>query len=234
MLKSILRSKTGTAFVTGVLRIYIRLLLATIRIERRIDPAVAELIDGGRPFVIVFWHNRLGLIAGAWPEGKGIAMVHSPHGDGRMLGNALSHVVTRPIEGATRRNPTGAMRGMLKAIKDGLPVAITPDGPRGPRMRCQPGAIEAARRTGVPIVPATCSFRPRIVTRSWDRFLVPLPFTRGIGKIGAPIDLSDVSEDREGARRRVEDALTALTDSADRELGLEPIPPAPERTGTGP
>lgn len=232
MLKSILRSKTGAAIVTGALRAYIRLLLATIRMERRVDPEAAALMESGKPFLIVAWHNRLGLIASIWPEGKEIAMVRSSHGDGRMLGNALSHIITRPIEGSTRRNPMGAMRGMLKAIEDGLPVAVTPDGPRGPRMRCQPGVVEAARRTGVPVVPATCSSRPRIQTRSWDRFLVPLPFTRGIALIGAPLDLSDTGENRERARRRVEDALTELTDSADRLLGLEPIPPAQQKTGT--
>lgn len=231
MLKSLLRSKTGAAIITGLLRAYIRLLLATIRLERKVDPAAATVIESGEPFLVVFWHNRLGLIAGAWSAGREIAMVRSSHGDGRMLGNALSHVVTRPIEGSTRRNPTAALRGMLRAVADGLPVAITPDGPRGPRMRCQLGVVDVARRTGLPIVTAACSSRPRIQTRSWDRFLVPLPFTRGIVSIGAPLDLSDTTEDREQARRRVEDALTALTDAADRHLGLEPIPPAPEPAG---
>lgn len=229
MLKSILRSTIGTAALTKLIRVYIGLILATIRIERRVDPAAADLIDGSAPFLAVFWHNRLGLIPTTWHRGRPMAMVRSSHGDGRMLGGALSDFITRPIEGSTRRNPMAAMRGMLRALRDGLPVALTPDGPRGPRMRCQLGVIEAARRTGVPIIPAACSSRPRIQIRSWDRFLFPLPFTRAVVMIGAPMHVGP-DENRETARLRVEQTLTRVTDEADRSLGLEPIPPAPERT----
>jgi lysophospholipid acyltransferase (LPLAT)-like uncharacterized protein len=228
MLKSFIRSDIGRTFLTEVLRGYIRLLLATIRLERLVDPEAEAIIASGEPFLVVFWHNRLGLIAATWPRGKPLAMVHSSHGDGRMMGEALSHVITVPIEGSTRRNPMNAMRGMLRALKDGYPVAITPDGPRGPRMRCQPGVIEAARRTGVPVLPFTCSSRPRIQVGSWDRFLFPLPFTRGVVMIGAPIHLTK-DDDREEARLRVERELTAVTDAADRHLGLEPTPPAPPK-----
>lgn len=229
MLKSILRSDAGIAVLTWLIRGYIGLLLATVRLERRIDPETAALFDSGKPFLGAFWHNRLGLIAAAWSDGKPMAMVHSSHGDGRMLGAALEKFITRPIEGSTRRNPMGAMRGMLRALEDGMPVAITPDGPRGPRMRCQIGVVEAARRSGVAIVPAACSTRPRLQATSWDRFLVPLPFTRGVVVYGRPIRVEEETEDREVARRRVEEALNAVTDEADRIMGLDPIPPAPEK-----
>lgn len=230
MLKSLIRSDIGRTVLTAVLRAYIRLLLATIRMDRHIDPETEAILAGGGPFLAVFWHNRLGLIASAWEVGRPLAMVHSSHGDGRMLGDALSDFITVPIEGSTRRNPMNAMRGILRALKDGYPVAITPDGPRGPRMRCQPGVVEAARRTGLPVLPVACSSRPRIQVGSWDRFLFPLPFTRGVTKIGAPIRIAE-ADDREGARLRVEAVLTAVTDAADRHLGLEPIPPAPPKLG---
>lgn len=228
MLKSIIRSDIGRTVLTEMIRAYIRLLLATIRIERHDDPDAAAILASGKPFLVVFWHNRLGLIPCTWPRGRPLAMVHSSHGDGRMLGQALSDFITVPIEGSTRRNPMNAMRGMLRALKDGYPVAITPDGPRGPRMRCQPGVIEAARRTGIPILPVTCSSRPRIQIGSWDRFLFPLPFTRCVVMIGAPIRIAK-DDAREDARLRVERELTAVTDAADRHLGLEPIPPAPPK-----
>ncbi len=229
MLKPLLRSDLGIAVLTRLVRGYIRLLLATVRLERHMDPATAALIDSGRPFLGAFWHNRLGLIAAAWTRGRPMAMVHSSHGDGRLLGAALADFISRPIEGSTRRNPMGAMRGMLRALEAGVPVAITPDGPRGPRMRCQVGVIEAARRSGAPIIPVACSSRPRIRAGSWDRFLIPLPLTRGVVVYGAPIHVSDTADDRETARRRVEDALNAVTDEADRLVGATPIPPAAER-----
>jgi len=229
MLKSILRSDAGVAVLTWLIRGYIGLLLATVRLERRIDPETARLFDSGKPFLGAFWHNRLGLIAAAWRDGKPMAMVHSSHGDGRMLGAALDKFITRPIEGSTRRNPLGALRGILRALDDGLPVAITPDGPRGPRMRCQPGVVEAARRSGVPVVPVACSSRPRLRANSWDQFLIPLPFTRGVIVYGAPIRLAGAVGEREALRRHLEETLTAVTDEADRLAGVEPIAAAPER-----
>lgn len=229
MLKSILRSDAGTAVLTWALRGYLRLLLATVRVAYRFDPQAAGLIDNGRPFIAAFWHNRLGLIAAGWTRGKPMAMVHSSHGDGRMLGAALSDFIARPIEGSTRRNPMAALRGMLRALDDGLPVAVTPDGPRGPRMRCQLGVIEAARRSGVPVIPVACSSRPRLQARSWDRFQIPLPFTRGVFLVGTPIHVSDDIGERERFRQTVEDTLNRMTDEADRALGLEPIAPAPEK-----
>ncbi|MDF1793823.1 MAG: lysophospholipid acyltransferase family protein [Thalassobaculaceae bacterium] len=231
MLKSILRSDAGAAVLTWILRGYLRLLLATLRLERRVDPAAAALIDSGKPFLGAFWHNRLGLIATAWARGRPMGMVHSSHGDGRMLGAALSDFISRPIEGSTRRNPMGALRGMLRALEDGVPVALTPDGPRGPRMRCQMGVVEAARRSGVAIIPVACSSRPRIQAGSWDRFLIPLPFTRGVVVIGTPIAVTGEVEDREPFRQQIEAALNAVTDAADSALGLPPIPPAPPRAG---
>lgn len=229
MLKSILRSDAGSAVLTWVLRGYLGLLLATVRMDRRIDPAAAELIDSGKPFIGAFWHNRLGLIAAAWTRGRPMAMVHSSHGDGRMLGTALAAFISRPIEGSTRRNPLGALRGMLRALEDGLPVAATPDGPRGPRMRCQMGVVEAARISGAPVIPVAYSSRPRIQARSWDRFLVPLPFTRGVLILGAPVTVTTDAGARERNRARIEETLIRITDEADRTLGLEPIPPAPEK-----
>lgn len=228
MLKVFLRSELGIRITAWVLGAYIRLLTGTIRLERRIDPDAADLLEAGTPFLGVFWHNRLGLIAAAWERGKPVAMVQSEHGDSRILGSALSGYVTRPIFGSTRRNPMGALRGMMRAIEDGFVVALTPDGPRGPRMRCHIGVIEAARQTGVPVVPVAWSTRPRIVAGSWDRFLIPLPFTRGVLIFGAPLLIPPERADRETSRKLLEDALTAVTDQADRLVGSEPIQPAPE------
>ncbi len=226
MLKAFQKSDAGLTILSWIVGLYIRLLRVSIRLERDLDPQAADLIAGEAPIIGAFWHNRLALITAAWPRGKPLAMVQSEHGDSRLLGNALADYVTRPVYGSTRRNPLGAFRGMLKALSDGLSVGITPDGPRGPRMRCQSGVIRAARRSGRPILPVAWSTAPRVVAGSWDRFLVPLPFTRGVILIGAPIWIPAEDEDIEHWRSRVEDALTALTDEADRRVGQPAIAPA--------
>jgi lysophospholipid acyltransferase (LPLAT)-like uncharacterized protein len=229
MLKSFLKSERGITVAAWALGLYDRLLRATVRFTVTMHPDAQAVLDGQGPFLGVFWHNRLGLISAAWTPGRPVAMVQSEHGDSRMLGIALRSFVTRAIFGSSRRNPLGAYRGMLGALRDGLPVAITPDGPRGPRMRCQLGVIDAARQAQVPILPVALSTSPRVTAGSWDRFLVPLPFTRGVIVWGAPIHVPRDAKDREPWRLAVEMALNEITESADRAVGAEPIPPEDPR-----
>ena len=233
MLKRLLKSELGLRAAGMLAGWWIRLVRATTRWERMADPESAALLAGPQPVIGAFWHSRLMLISAAWPRAKPLAMVQSEHGDSRILGIAVSEYVTRPIWGSSRRNPMAALKGMLRALGDGISVGITPDGPRGPRMRCRPGLVHAARRTGVPVVPAAWSVSRRSVLRSWDRFVVAWPFGRGVIVIGAPIRVPADADDTalEACRRRIEDALTALTAEADRRMGHPPAEPAPPGAG---
>ena len=124
------------------------------------------------------------------------------------------------------RAGSAGLRAVIRTLKQGDCVGITPDGPRGPRMRAQGGIVTAARAAGVPILPATYSVRRRRVLGTWDRFVVALPFNRGVYVIGAPIEIGDIAP--EAARLLIEERLTALTHYADRLIGVAPVEPAPE------
>jgi hypothetical protein len=104
-------------------------------------------------------------------------------------------------------------------------MVVTPDGPKGPRMRFKAGAVKAAQMTGAPLVALTGSARPRKVFATWDRFCLPLPFARAEIHFGPPIhvprDADAAALDR--CRRAAEDSLNALTNSAERTLGQEEI-----------
>lgn len=233
MLKRLLKSEAGLHAAGALAGAVVRLVGATTRWEWIADPESSALLHGDRPIIGAFWHNRLMLINAAWPKPKPVAMVMSTHGDSRILGIAVADTITRPIWGSSRRNPTAALKGMLRALDDGLSVAITPDGPRGPRMRCRPGLVEAARQSGAPILPAAWSVRRRTVLRSWDRFIVAWPFGRGVIVLGPPIRVPADADAAamEAGRRAVEDALDAVAAEADRRTGHAPIEPAPERSG---
>lgn len=231
MLKRLLKSGAGLRMAGALAGAAIRLVRGTTRWERISDPETAALMAGDRPIIGAFWHNRLMLITAAWPKPKPLAMVQSEHGDSRILGIAVADYVTRPIWGSSRRNPAAALKGMLRALRDGISVAITPDGPRGPRMRCRPGLIQAAMRTGVPIVPVAWSVSRHSVARSWDRFIVAWPFGRGVIVYGPPIRVPEDADDAavEACRLAVEEALNAVTAEADRRMGHVPLEPAPEK-----
>ena len=117
------------------------------------------------------------------------------------------------------------MREMLKVSEEGYDIAITPDGPRGPRYRVQNGVIELAKRTGMVIIPVTFNASRKKVFRSWDRFLLPYPFSRGIFIFGEPLLVPQQMNKGvfEQTRLLLERRLRKITDQADRyfEKGTE-------------
>jgi hypothetical protein len=116
---------------------------------------------------------------------------------------------------------------MLTAIQDGQNVAITPDGPRGPRMRVQAGIILLARLSGVPIIPVTYAVSRCKLASSWDRFVIALPFSRGIYLWGEPIYVARDADEAalEAARLELEQSLNALTEAADKRVGVPVVLP---------
>jgi lysophospholipid acyltransferase (LPLAT)-like uncharacterized protein len=118
---------------------------------------------------------------------------------------------------------------MLKALKAGEYVGITPDGPRGPRMRASEGIVTVAKVSGVPVIPCAFGAKWRWVLGSWDSFIIPLPFTRGVIIWGEPVSVSRGANDAdlEIARIKIEAALNAVADAADEAMGVDKVEPAP-------
>jgi len=122
------------------------------------------------------------------------------------------------------------LRAIVKSLKAGECAGFTPDGPRGPRMRVSAGLINAARLAQVPILPCTYAIARRRVLRSWDRFVLALPFSRGVFLWGEPIAVAADGDEAalERTRSKVEERLNALTREADLLCGTAPIEPAAE------
>jgi lysophospholipid acyltransferase (LPLAT)-like uncharacterized protein len=162
-------------------------------------------------------------------------MLISMHRDGELIARAIGYFGHGTVRGSAAKpgsnkdkGGAAALRGMLKALKANEYVGITPDGPRGPRMRASDGIVTVARVSGVPIMPCSFSCRSRIVLGTWDRFLLPLPFTRGVILWGDPIRVPrDASpEVLQAAKLQVEAALTGVTQTADAIMGVDTVQPA--------
>ena len=112
----------------------------------------------------------------------------------------------------------------MRRIREGNDLVLTPDGPRGPRRRCQAGVVATARLSGKPIIPVAFSARPARRLDSWDRTLVPWPFGRGLYLYGEPLVVARDASKQEQERLRValEVELNRLTDQADAEVGTPP------------
>jgi lysophospholipid acyltransferase (LPLAT)-like uncharacterized protein len=171
---------------------------------------------GLRP-IYSFWHGRQLALAYSHRYSK-IQIMISEHGDGEMIAQVTDQLGFGSVRGSTTRGGMRALRALARKTRAGFDVAITPDGPRGPRHVLQPGAIAAAMITGCPLVPATVAAWPRWNFRSWDRFMVPRPFADVIVLFGEPMYVpSRLSEaGREEYRERFERRMIELVEAADR------------------
>lgn len=207
---------------------YIRLVWFTGRWEIENEGIVADYVSSGKPAIGCFWHGRMLMIPNLWNYDAPVNILISQHRDGRLISQALSFLNIGTISGSTSRGGGGALIGIVRALKRGEYIGITPDGPRGPRMRVATGAAAAARLSGAALIPITFSAKWRIVASSWDRMIIPLPFTRGVVRIGTPITVSPDFEkaELEQASLALEDSLIRMTNALDTELGVETVHPA--------
>ena len=207
---------------------FVRVLEATGRWQVEADPATLAMLERGEPAIGVFWHARLLLIPQLWRQLQDIvakdrrvyAMV-SAHGDGELIATALERLGVAPIRGSSGRTGASVLRAAHTELGRGGYVAIAADGPRGPAGRLQPGAVYLARQTGVPVIPLAGAVRPHWRARSWDRLLVPLPFSRGVLLAGAPIWIPAATDHAGLAAcgRTVTTAIDQLTATADARCG---------------
>lgn len=171
---------------------------------RLIPPASHASGDGGRtvqsaaaegsedadvrpgPGIYALWHEYL-LPLSVVHAAKGGVVLVSRHRDGDILARVLHRLGYITVRGSTTRGGVAGLRAMIKAGREGRPVAFTPDGPRGPRRRCQPGIIHAAAATELPVVPLGAAASSGWRLRSWDRFLVPAPGATIIVSYGDPL-----------------------------------------------
>ncbi|MFQ5984407.1 MAG: lysophospholipid acyltransferase family protein [Alphaproteobacteria bacterium] len=208
---------------------YIRLVYASGRWSERRADIPERFWQAGKPFILAFWHGRLLMMPTSWSPGAKMNMLISQHRDGALIAEVIAHFGLGSVRGSTRRGGTAALRGLMTALKRGECVGITPDGPRGPRMRASGTIVDIARLAGAPIVPAAYSASPRRVLSTWDRFVLALPFGRGVIVWGEPITVARRAEagEVEAARRAIEEGLNAVTSEADRLVGAAVIEPAP-------
>jgi lysophospholipid acyltransferase (LPLAT)-like uncharacterized protein len=207
---------------------YIRLVWVTGRWEVENTETLDGLVEDGKPFIICFWHGRLLMFPPAWRWSSKISILISRHRDGRVIARALRHFGVGTIEGSTSRGGGKALRDLLRALKNGEYIGVTPDGPRGPRMRASVGVVQVARLTNAPILPTSYAVSRRRVLGSWDRFVLALPFTRGVIRVGEliPPPRTGDEADIEVTRKQVEDSLNELTTTLDARFGHAPIEPA--------
>jgi lysophospholipid acyltransferase (LPLAT)-like uncharacterized protein len=155
----------------------IRLLGLTWRIRAINDGPLRAHLAARKPFIWAFWHGQM--LPMLWHNrGAPASVVISSHRDGEIIARIVERFGMHSVRGSTSRGAARALLGIVRELENGTSVAVTPDGPRGPRHSFAPGATIAAQRTGAPIFMLGAWVSRCWELRSWDRFIIPKPFAR--------------------------------------------------------
>ena len=223
MIKKLIRSPVGNAFIGWTIGSIIALLMITIR-WRIVDKDKSDQFMASQTgIVMVFWHERLIAMPWLWPSTYPLHALQSPHPDGRMMSHAIGCFGVKTVWGSSNRNPLSGLRGLKRVLDNCGSVAITPDGPRGPAKRCALGPVAIARIAGKPIVPMCWAVDRYWRATGWDQLIIPKPFARGHFIIGEPIYLDGYNKNQlETARQQLEDALNTQADYMDQLMLRDP------------
>ena len=195
------RSGTARAVLAWLGAGYLALLGRTMRWQVEGGAHLDGLLARPDSFVAAFWHGRIAFSPLLVPAGRqGVAMI-SDNRDGALIAAVAARFGVEAVRGSSfdrrKRRDKGAAAAYRAAhaalARPGTVLAVTPDGPRGPRMRAQAGVAHLALAAGVPVLPVAVSARGAILLRSWDRFLIPLPFARAVVVYGPPLAPEDAA-----------------------------------------
>jgi lysophospholipid acyltransferase (LPLAT)-like uncharacterized protein len=163
----------------------VRLLAWTWRVRVVNPEAVAGLRAANEPYVFACWHGQM--LPLLWAHrNQGIAILVSEHRDGEIITRIAKTIGFLAVRGSTSRGGGRALLGLVAELQRGRPVAVTPDGPRGPAGHFAPGALVAAQRAGVPVLTVGAHASAAWQLGSWDHFLIPKPFARINVAYGGP------------------------------------------------
>jgi lysophospholipid acyltransferase (LPLAT)-like uncharacterized protein len=223
-----LRSPVVLRLLAAVLAAYLRLVYSTIRWTRVGQDKAEGVWKAGGGAILCFWHARIPIALPTWPNDGERQTIHaliSQSADGEFIARAIEHIGFPAIRGSSKKkndlakNKGGeqAFREMLRWVKAGNAIAITPDGPRGPAQMMEKGTPVLAQISGAPVLMVGLAAKPCLRLGTWDRTVIPLPFSRGAMVWEGPIRVGR-EEDSEALAADWAWRLTALTDRAEALL----------------
>ena len=233
-IKSLSRNGVARTFASWLGALYVRAANITTNWTSDGMAGPTALWETNTPFIGCFWHGRMIMMSSNWHPARPLYMLISGHPDGKLVARVVRLLGFKTLEGSTRRGGADALRAMLRILKDGGSIGITPDGPHGPRMRVSHGTIALAKLSGAPLLPTTFSSTKGKVFKSWDRFFLAGLFGKGVFLWGDPIYVPRDADAAEMERLRLvlEDSLNTLTRSADDRCGRIPVVPETDNPRT--
>ncbi len=197
---------------------FIRLLGPTLRVAVSYEEGAQKSLDE-RPRVASFWHECM-IPATYLFRNMGIRVMSSYSYDGEYMGRIIRKFGFVAVKGSSSRNPVKALLGLRRALDDGWTVAFTLDGPRGPRRRIKPGPAGLARSAAVPMTAFHAAVEKAWILKSWDRMMIPKPFSRVLIRVGKLIPVPSDASDEELVRygEELQATLDRVCDFAEKNV----------------
>lgn len=215
-----IRSDRKSAMIGTSAGWLMKLLAMTLRLEVRDLCGIGSPDSTSPPVIYILWHNRFFCAPPAWQKlcgtsRKAVILTSASH-DGDMVAHAMAVFGIGSVRGSSSRRGVAALVGLKRALRDGLDICLTPDGPRGPRYKIQPGVVKLAESSGAPIIPVHVRFASALRFKTWDRFVLPMPFSRVDVTFGEFIHLDRGmdAETFEAERLKLESVMVDGTDDA--------------------
>ncbi|MBI4025394.1 MAG: lysophospholipid acyltransferase family protein [Verrucomicrobia bacterium] len=207
--------KIRNLLVGAVGAFLIRLIGSTLQIQVKDDSGFLSQTNAATPVIFAFWHNRMFLMPylhRRFLHGRRVICLVSASQDGEMIARVLARFGLATVRGSSSRRGKEAFRELTENLRQGWDVAITPDGPRGPRHQAHVGVVGLAALSGCSLIPATWMVKWKIELPSWDRFIIPLPFSPCIFHVGQPLPITDAAGEKglDESRRTLETRLMEM------------------------
>ncbi len=226
--KKLTSSEIFMSSICFIVATIIKLVHMTCKWEKIGYDKIRPFWNEGKPVLIATWHARVMMLYLGWDDKATLNAIVSPHRDGRIIAGILKVLGVSIIPGSSNRDARKAAVAISRKLQSGESVAITPDGPRGPRMRMGNSLVYFAKKTGFPIFPMIMSANKCLITNSWDRFMIIYPFAKGVYMFGEPLYVPSDADDNklEELRLELENRLNDLSRAADTHVGIKPVEPA--------
>lgn len=205
--KELKRSRIFHILAIALLRLYSVLIFSTCKFEVKIHSSAEVLFKNRKLFLFSLWHSRIFVFPKFIQKYGSFAAVVSSHNDGEFLSQLIESYGHTTSRGSSHKNSYSAMRGLLKCLDEKKSVIITPDGPRGPRFQINGNITTLAKKYNIPLVIFSYSAKNAIVLKTWDRFLIPLPFQKIYISIDAPIPANNIESNHHLAELMLEQTV---------------------------
>ena len=191
---------------------------ATLRMKNLNSEAENQIKSLTGPYILTLWHGRIFYLFYYLKNRPDYFLLISPSADGDLLAKLARLMGYSVIRGSTFKKAVPAARSLIRVLRDGQRIIIIADGSRGPRCVAQSGSLQLAAITKLPLFPMTFSAKNKVALNTWDKFILPLPFTRCSINFGSPIYLASRNSEElvEEKRLELETQLNQLSTECDR------------------